>query len=179
MLHMRYEALGKFKDHLSFVRRKPLSPETPCGSLSNLRVPARVNNVESGSILAKNSGISHGSAWTRRLRFLLRLCLQYKSVKNKQVWVIRILKSKIITSQKVDLVDFNGKAPLTAHSWNISGDYNQVSCQLLLFWTKAQVYKESLSFCRGSRVEGSMSRARVPCRGSRVTFFSNFFFWKR
>ena len=27
-----------------------------------------------------------------------------------------------------------------------------------------------------SRVEGSMSRARVPCRGSRVTFFSNFFF---
>ena len=29
----------------------------------------------------------------------------------------------------------------------------------------------SLSFCRGSRVEGSMSRARVPCRGSRVTFF--------
>ena len=29
----------------------------------------------------------------------------------------------------------------------------------------------SLSFCRGSRVEGSRSRARVPCRGSRVTFF--------
>ena len=26
----------------------------------------------------------------------------------------------------------------------------------------------SLSFCRGSRVEGSMSRARVPCQGSRV-----------
>ena len=38
----------------------------------------------------------------------------------------------------------------------------------------------SLSFCRGSRVEGSMSRARVPCRGSRVTFFFPiFFFWKR
>ena len=36
--------------------------------------------------------------------------------------------------------------------------------------------KRSLSFCRGSRVEGSMSRARVPCRGSRVTFFSNYFF---
>ena len=33
---------------------------------------------------------------------------------------------------------------------------------------------------RGSRVEGSMSRARVPCRGSRVTFFfSKIFFWKR
>ena len=32
-----------------------------------------------------------------------------------------------------------------------------------------------------SRVEGSRSRARVPCRGSRVTvFFSKiFFFWKR
>ena len=31
-----------------------------------------------------------------------------------------------------------------------------------------------------SRVEGFMSRARVPCRGSRVEgniFFSNFFFW--
>ena len=39
----------------------------------------------------------------------------------------------------------------------------------------------SLSFCRGSRVEGSMSRTRVPCRGSRVTFFFPifFFFWKR
>ena len=37
----------------------------------------------------------------------------------------------------------------------------------------------SLSFCRGSRVEGSMSRARVPSRGSRVTFFfSKFFFGK-
>ena len=35
----------------------------------------------------------------------------------------------------------------------------------------------SLSFCRGSRVEGSMSRARVPCRGSRVTFFFQFFFF--
>ena len=30
---------------------------------------------------------------------------------------------------------------------------------------------------RGSRVEGSMSRARVPCRGSRVTFFFQFFFF--
>ena len=30
-----------------------------------------------------------------------------------------------------------------------------------------------------SRVEGSMSRARVPCRGSRVTFFFPIFFWKR
>ena len=37
----------------------------------------------------------------------------------------------------------------------------------------------SLSFCRGSRIEGSMSRARVPCRGSRVTFFfSKIFFGK-
>ena len=35
----------------------------------------------------------------------------------------------------------------------------------------------SLSFCRGSRVEGSMSRARVPCRGSRVTFFFPIFFF--
>ena len=41
-------------------------------------------------------------------------------------------------------------------------------------------YLRSLSFCRGSRVEGSMSRARVPCRGSRVTFFfcKKKFFWK-
>ena len=39
--------------------------------------------------------------------------------------------------------------------------------------------RSSLSFCRGSRVEGSMSRARVPCRGSRVTFFfPKFFFGK-
>ena len=31
-----------------------------------------------------------------------------------------------------------------------------------------------------SRVEGSMSRARVPCRGSRVTFFfSNFLFLEK
>ena len=38
----------------------------------------------------------------------------------------------------------------------------------------------SLSFCRGSRVEGSMSRARVPCRGSRVTFFfPNFYFLEK
>ena len=37
--------------------------------------------------------------------------------------------------------------------------------------------KLSLSFCRGSRVEGSMSRARVPCRGSRVTFFFLIFFF--
>ena len=36
----------------------------------------------------------------------------------------------------------------------------------------------SLSFCRGWRVEGSMSRARVPCRGSRVTFFFQFFLEK-
>ena len=35
----------------------------------------------------------------------------------------------------------------------------------------------SLSFCRGSRAEGSMSRARVPCRGSRVTFFFPKFFF--
>ena len=35
----------------------------------------------------------------------------------------------------------------------------------------------SLSFCRESRVEGSMSRARVPCRGSRVTFFFQIFFF--
>ena len=35
----------------------------------------------------------------------------------------------------------------------------------------------SLSFCRGSRVQGSMSRARVPCRGSRVTFFFPIFFF--
>ena len=28
-------------------------------------------------------------------------------------------------------------------------------------------------------VEGSMSRARVPCRGSRVTFFSKFFFLEK
>ena len=39
-------------------------------------------------------------------------------------------------------------------------------------------YCLSLSFCRGSRVEGSMSRARVPCRGLRVTFlFSKIFFF--
>ena len=40
--------------------------------------------------------------------------------------------------------------------------------------------ERSLSFCRGSRVEGSMTRARVPCRGSRVTFFfqKKFFFEK-
>ena len=40
--------------------------------------------------------------------------------------------------------------------------------------------ERSLSFCRGSRVEGSMSRARVPCRGSRVTFLfpQKFFFEK-
>ena len=30
-----------------------------------------------------------------------------------------------------------------------------------------------------SRVEGSMSRARVPCRGSRVTFFFQFFFLEK
>ena len=36
---------------------------------------------------------------------------------------------------------------------------------------------KSLSFCRGSRVEGSMSRARVPCRGSRVTYFFPIFFF--
>ena len=37
----------------------------------------------------------------------------------------------------------------------------------------------SLSFCRGSRVEGSMSRARVPSRGSRVTFFFHVFFLEK
>ena len=30
-----------------------------------------------------------------------------------------------------------------------------------------------------SRVEGSMSRARVPCRGSRVTFFFQNFFLEK
>ena len=30
-----------------------------------------------------------------------------------------------------------------------------------------------------SRVEGSMSRARVPCRGSRITFFFSSFFLEK
>ena len=93
---MRYETLGKFKDHFSNVQEDRPSPETPCGSLPYLRVPARVNSVQSGSILAKNTAISHGAGRTRRLRFLLRLWLQYKSVKNKQLWVISILKSLFI-----------------------------------------------------------------------------------
>ena len=40
-----------------------------------------------------------------------------------------------------------------------------------LFSTLDPRQKDSLSFCRGSGVEGSMSRARVPRRGSKVTFF--------
>ena len=40
------------------------SPETPCGSLSNLWVYTRLNDVESGSIRSKNSAISYGTAWT-------------------------------------------------------------------------------------------------------------------
>ena len=40
-----------------------------------------------------------------------------------------------------------------------------------------EILGASLSFCRGSRVEGSRSRARVPCRGSRVTFFFPKFFF--
>ena len=45
---------------------------------------------------------------------------------------------------------------------------------------KADPGGKSLSFCRGSRVEGSMSRARVPCRGSTVTFFfSKMFFLEK
>ena len=45
--------------------------------------------------------------------------------------------------------------------------------------TREKPLVTSLSFCRGSRVEGSMSRVRVPCRGPRVTFFFPNFFWKR
>ena len=50
---------------------------------------------------------------------------------------------------------------------------------------KISVKSEEVNLALGesiflSRVEGSMSRARVPCRGSRVTFFfPKFFFWKR
>ena len=73
---MRYEALGKFKDHFSKLKEDRRSPETLCASLSNLPVPARVDDVESGSIRSKNSAISYGTAWTRRLRFLLRFWLQ-------------------------------------------------------------------------------------------------------
>ena len=42
-------------------------------------------------------------------------------------------------------------------------------------YTRHRILFESIFL---SRVEGSMSRARVPCRGSRVIFFfSNFFFF--
>ena len=61
-------------------------------------------NVKRGSILAKHSAISHGTAWTRRLRFVLRLWLQYKSVKNKQLWVIRILKSIFLSLSILNLI---------------------------------------------------------------------------
>lgn len=46
------------------------SPETPRGSLSNLRVPARVNDVESYTMCSKNSAFDYfdGAAWTPRLR---------------------------------------------------------------------------------------------------------------
>ena len=69
-----------------------------------MRVPVRVNNVESGSILPKNSAISHGTAWIRRLRILLRLWLQYKSVKSKQLWVIPILKSFFLSLPILNLI---------------------------------------------------------------------------
>ena len=45
-----------------------------------------------GSIRSKNSTFSYGTAWALRFGLLLRLWLQYKSVKNKQLWVISILK---------------------------------------------------------------------------------------
>ena len=61
-------------------------------------------NVKPGSILTKNSAISRGTAWTRRLRFVLRLWLQYKSVKNKQLWVICILKSIFLSLPILNLI---------------------------------------------------------------------------
>ena len=47
------------------------------------------------------------------------------------------------------------------------------------FYLNRGCFQMSLSFCRGSRVEGSMPRARVPCRGSRVTFFFQIFFLEK
>ena len=48
---------------------------------------------------------------------------------------------------------------------------------LMIQGTRESKISASLSFCRGSRVEGSRSRARVPCRGSRATFFFPKFFF--
>ena len=46
------------------------SPETPRGSLSNLRAPARVYDVESYAMCSKNRALDYfdGTAWTPRLR---------------------------------------------------------------------------------------------------------------
>ena len=70
------------------------------------------------------------------------------------------------------MLDMHGNK--TKFERNNSMEYYHMTC---IGKTKLVVLPaKSLSFCRGSRVEGSMSRARVPCRGSRVTFFP-FFFW--
>ena len=59
---MRYEALGKFKDHFSKLQEDRRSPETLCASLSNLPVHPRVNDVESGSIRSKKK---RNQLWNR------------------------------------------------------------------------------------------------------------------
>ena len=46
------------------------SPEPPCWSQSNLRVPTRVNDVAIGSSRSKNSTFSYGTAWAQRFSSL-------------------------------------------------------------------------------------------------------------
>ena len=59
----------------------------------------------------------------------------------------------------------------------VLNSYRHCTNGLLTESSKTNYLRTSLSFCRGSRVEGCRSRARVPCRGSRVTFFFPIFFF--
>ena len=90
------------------------------------------------------------------------------------MWFWLILKSKEMAAWSVLMA---GRIFVTeTESWRlfeISQQSNKRHKIIGEFWLHVKL---SLSFCRGSRVEGFMSRARVPCRGSRVTFFFQFFF---
>ena len=50
-----------------------------------------------------------------------------------------------------------------------------MKCVYIVFFTVSSLVSIESIFL--SRVEGSMSRARVPCRGSRVTYFFPIFFF--
>ena len=71
-------------------------PETPCRSQSNLRVPTRVIKLRLAQFTLKTAHLAMEPRGPGASALLLRLWLQYKPVPNKQLWIIRILKSFFI-----------------------------------------------------------------------------------